>query len=343
VLTSTQPPDLAGVTEDARPRVDFEEIARALGARLSYPPARTGGPIARIEEKTASDLRQALSARRAPASLYLSLSEKVGLPLSLFGTRGRPHVLIAHNLTSGRKRALQKRTGYLHRFDRVLVLCRTQEEYLRGEAGLPEEKVRFVYHNVDHRFFAPAGGRVENYVLSVGRERRDYETLMAAVEPLNVPTTIVASSPWSRGAADGQGSSGDPSRTVPANVFMRHNLTFAALRDLYGRAAVVVVPLQSGTDYAAGATGVLEAMAMRKPLIVSDAPGIRDYVAPGETACLVPPSNPDALARVIGELLADRVRAERFARNARQVIDHGRNLDGYVAAITAVVREVLPA
>ena len=332
VLTSTRP---APAAEADSPRVDFEEIARALGASLCRPPAASGGLVARIEDKTASDLRQAWDARRTSASLYLSLSEKVGLPLALMGTRGRPHVLLAHNLTSERKRTLQKRTGYLHRFDRVLVLCRTQETYLRNEARLPEGKIRFVYNQVDHRFFAPSSERAENYVLSVGRERRDYETLMSAVGSLNVPTTILASSPWSR-AEDGQ-------KVIPANVSLRRGLTFATLRDLYERAALVVVPLQSGTDYAAGVTGVLEAMAMQKPLIVSDTPGIRDYVTPDETARVVPPGDPDALARAIAELLEDRAHADTLARNARRVVENGRNLDGYVAAVAAVVREVLPA
>ena len=335
VLTSTRP---APSAEADSPRVDFEEIACALGARLSHPPARSGGLFARIEDKTASDLRQAWAARRASASLYLSLSEKVGLPLALMGVRRRaPHLLLAHNLTSERKRALQKRTGYLHRFDRILVLCRTQEDYLRNEAGVPPEKIRFVYDKVDHRFFAPSDESVQNdgYVLSVGRERRDYETLMAAVESLNVPTTILASSPWSR-AETGQ-------QVIPANVSLRRGLTFAALRDLYQRAALVVVPLQPGTDYAAGVNGVLEAMAMRKSLIVSDTPGIRDYVTPNETARIVPPGDPDALAQAISELLGDRAHAAALAQNARLVVENGRNLDGYVAAVAAVVREVLPA
>ncbi len=339
VLTSTRPAAVRDEEKEARPRVDFEEIARVLGARLCHPPVRTGGLVARIEEKTASDLRQALSARRAPASVYLSLSEKVGLPLALMGARrGTPHLLLAHNLTSERKRALQKRTGYLHRFDRVLVLCRTQEEYLRGEAGLPDEKIRFVYDKVDHRFFAPAGERTEsgNYVLSVGRERRDYQTLIAAVESLNVPTTIVGSSPWSRAAADGQQQD-----DVPPNVSLRRGLTFVALRDLYERAAVVVVPLLPGTDYAAGVNAVLEAMAMRKPLIVSDTPGIRDYLTQDENARVVPPGDPAALARAITDLLEDQAGAEMLARNARRVIDEGRNLDGYVAAVAAIVREAL--
>jgi glycosyltransferase involved in cell wall biosynthesis len=151
-----------------------------------------------------------------------------------------------------------------------------------------------------------------------------------------VPTTILASSPWSR-AENAQGGS------IPANVSLRGGLTFAELRNLYARAAVVVVPLQPGTDYAAGVNAVLEAMAMQKPLIVSDTPGIRDYVAANETARLVPPGDPDALACALSELLEDRAHAHALARNARRVIDDGRNLDGYVAAVIAAVREVVPA
>ena len=130
---------------------------------------------------------------------------------------------------------------------------------------------------------------------------------------------------------------------VSRAVSLRRGLTFVALRDLYERASLVVVPLLPGTNYAAGVNTVLEAMAMRKPLIVTDTPGIRDYVEPNKTARVVPPGDPAALARAIAEMLEDRACAQTLARNARQIVENGRNLDGYVAAIAAVVREVLPS
>ena len=335
ILTSTAAAAAAGNTPPpagAAPRVDFIEIANAPGGFLSYPPPG-GGLAARLEEKTASDWRQAWAAARSDADVYLSLSEKVGLPLALLGRKRRPHVLLAHHLTSARKRAFQRRTGYLRRFDRVIVLCRTQEAYLREEVGLAPDRVRFVYDKVDHRFWSPPdGGADGGYILSVGRERRDYETLMEAVRPLSVPTVIVASSPWSR---QGDGHDGD----IPSNVTLRRGLSYPDLRALYAGARLVVVPLEAGCDYAAGVNAVLEAQAMRKPLIVTHTPGIADYVEDGRTARVVPAGDPAALRAGITGLLGDEAERARLAASARRVVEDGRNLDTYVQAVTGIVCE----
>jgi glycosyltransferase involved in cell wall biosynthesis len=328
VLTSTAPAALPEHGADDAPRSDFIEIARALGAEVSYP-APGEGLLGRIERRTATDLRQAWAARRAGACLYVSLSEKVGLPLALLDRGRTPHVLCAHHLTSARKRLVQRRTGYLRRFDRVLVYSRTQEAYLRGEVCLPPERVRRVYHHVDHRFFTPQNGQIGDYVLSVGREKRDYATLLEAVRPLGVPTILVASSPWSRGE--------ESRRTdLPANVTLRRGLSYVALRDLYDRAALVVLPLQAETDYAAGSTGALEAMAMAKPLVVTGTPGIADYVEDGQTARVVPPADPPALRRAITELLEDHACARRLAAGGRCAVEQGRNLDAYVQTVAEI-------
>jgi glycosyltransferase involved in cell wall biosynthesis len=322
-----------------------------------------------VEESLASDIRQALHARRSGASVYLSLSERVGLPLALLGTCGRPHVLLAHHLTSARKRALQQRTGYLHRFDRVVVFSTSQEAYLLGRVGLPAERVRRVSHNVDAAFWMPQTGEkaqktamtvasvapqqvsqpaascsaAAGYVLSVGRERRDYATLVRAVSSpgANVPTIIVASSPWSRSRSAGGGV--DSVTSPPANVSWQGGLRFTELRDLYEKAALVVVPLEPGTEYAAGSTGLMEAMAMSKAVVVTDTPGIADYVSPGKTARVVPGGDPVALREAITQLLANPVEAERLGTQARQDVLRFRTLDSYVEAIASIVREVLPA
>jgi glycosyltransferase involved in cell wall biosynthesis len=49
---------------------------------------------------------------------------------------------------------------------------------------------------------------------------------------------------------------------------------------------------------------LLEAMALGKPVIATNAGGPREIVRPGETGLLVPPANPDALAQAICSLLA---------------------------------------
>src|SRR5206468_2782513 len=58
------------------------------------------------------------------------------------------------------------------------------------------------------------------------------------------------------------------------------------------RASLVVVPsFMESCPYS-----LIEAMALGKPIVASSVPGIRDMVVDGESALLVPPGDPKALA-----------------------------------------------
>ena len=324
VLTGAVP----GATDDG-PRVDVVEIALAIGADILHP--SSGSRLARTTRRLGY-WGLAWEGRRARPELVVSLAEKVGMAFALADRSRVPHVVVAHHLTAPRRQAFQRRTGWLQRVDRVVVLARPQARYLLDVVGLPEERVRFVYDKVDHRFFTPLDGPDEGFVLAVGRSRRDYPTLVEALRPLDTPAVILPTSPWlSRGGLD---------VPLPSQVQVMSGVSAQALRSLYDRASVVVVPLQAGTDFAAGVNAVLEAMAMAKPLVVSDVAGIRDYVVDGETAVLVPAGDPAALRVAVADLLAAPERRRRLGAAAREVVEGGRNLDGYVAAIAAAVAEV---
>jgi glycosyltransferase involved in cell wall biosynthesis len=319
------------------PRLDFVELARAIGGAICFP--IRDGSIARLEERIAVDGQQALAAvRRRGVSVYVSLSERIGIPLAfLLGRRRVRHVLVAHHLTSKKKRALQRRTGYLHRFDRIVVLCRKQEEYLRAEVGLPAERLHFVYDKVDTEFWKashPAPLFEDRFVLSVGRERRDYVTLLTAARRMpDLRFVLVLSSPWSR-----QGDR--PVADMPPNVVILRDLTWCDLRALYERAAVVVVPLLPGIDYAAGVNAALEAMAMGRPLVVTATPGIAEYVAEGENALIVPPADPDALVRAVEGIFTRPGLATQRTASARQAVEAHNRIEGYVALLARILREV---
>ncbi len=328
MLTSHRPSADLGL--DA-PRIDFVELTAALGASLSYP-ASESSRLARIARRSGLTFGQALRARRAGAGAFLSLTEGVGLPLAMLDRGHTPHVMVAHNMLRPRMRLYTQLMRSLNRVDRVVVLSRSHAHFLRDELGVAPERIRFVHDKVDHRFWAPRAAACDGTVLSVGRERRDYATLVEAVRPLGVATVIVAASLWSGAAAGDLGPQLD-------HVSCRGGLSFPELRDLYDRAAVVVVPLQGGQRYAAGVNTVMEAMAMGRALVVTDTPGIADYVVDAETARVVPAGDPPALRAVIAELLADEPQRRRLGDNARAVIEGGRNLDGYVSELARLVGE----
>jgi glycosyltransferase involved in cell wall biosynthesis len=84
-----------------------------------------------------------------------------------------------------------------------------------------------------------------------------------------------------------------------------------------GRAGIVVVPsLEEGLPAV-----IMEAMASRLPVVASGVDAIPELVRDGETGLLVPPGDPDRLARAIAHLL-DRPEL------ARRMGDAGQRLRG---------------
>ncbi len=332
----------AEITAGQRPRLDYLAIADALGADVLDTRVSDGIPRWRrqVERALASDLTQADLAwgRRGAVSAWLSTSEKVGLPLALHGRSQVPHVLIAHNLRSARKRLLHRLTGVLRTgFQAIVCLSRSQEAFLRDVVNLPAARVHRLYDNVDTAFWRPEAGEAPDgdYVLAVGRENRDYGTALSAARKLGLPLTIVGSSLWSSRALGL-----DPS-DLPANVTVRQEfLSYTDLRALYAGARLVVVPLHA-CDYAAGVNGALEAMAMGKASVVSGTEGLAEYVRDGETNRVVPPGDAAALADAIGALWDDAPARRAMGAAGRARVERGMSLDGYAAQVAEIVRDVM--
>ncbi|MGC4045329.1 MAG: glycosyltransferase family 4 protein [Armatimonas sp.] len=316
VLASNRP-----LNGGCSPRSDILCLAEALGAEVTYPDSPT-----KLERALAVDIRQArAAARQSDAEPVLSLSEKVGLPLALIGPKRR-HVLVGHHLTSSKKQLMQKATGWLNRLDGIVVLCREQERYLFEEARLPAEKVHFVYDKVDSHFFVPMPEITPEpgLIVSAGRERRDWPTLLEAVKRLpDTRCTIASSSPWSR--------QGDPLFSENAQVTAVAALPYTELRALYASASVIVVPLEAGVRYAAGVNAVLEARAMGRPVVVTQTPGIAEYL---EGTISVPAGDPAALA----EALDTALRNPPGMAEIRRLVEEKANLERYVSAVVQVVQ-----
>lgn len=101
----------------------------------------------------------------------------------------------------------------------------------------------------------------------------------------------------------------------------------AYARDFLGAADIFVMPsLREGQPLA-----LLEAMAMAKPIVASDIPGIRETAEAGKEAALVPPGDPAALAAALRGLFKDMPAALAMGRRARARAE-GCGLPGYVSA-----------
>jgi glycosyltransferase involved in cell wall biosynthesis len=321
-------PDRNRADRTTCPRTDYDALAARVRGRVSI--SGSGAPpVAAVEKRLRLGVSQAIRAYRCRASVYVSLSERVGIPLALMRPRA-PHVMVAHLLTSGPKRLVTERTGLLRHTDVTVVFSKAQERYLREDLGLGEQQARFVWDKVDHRFFAP-GGAIdgEGYVLSVGREQRDYDTLIEALRPLKLPAVIVPGSNWSHRS--------QARLSVPDHVQIREGLSYLALRSLYRGARVVAVPVRPGTRYAAGVNGVLEAMSCARPVVASDTPGLAGYVEDGVDGRTVAAGDPVALGAAIEELWEDRGVAELLAMAGRDTVVRERTVEHFVDRVAGLI------
>ncbi|MBK8047648.1 MAG: glycosyltransferase family 4 protein [Anaerolineales bacterium] len=286
-------------------------MRRQLGADLLGISAEQGiwsDAVRRIQKSMRLDVVSALNAVLSGGqySAYISLSEKVAIPLAMF-TQGKakrpPHIVVAHKLSSGGKRHLFQRLHLHQEFDHMITVSRAQADYAVDVLGMRPEQVDWVRDKVDHRFFRPELGRNGDFILAVGQEQRDYETLIGAVRGAGIRLVIVASSPW---------STGKRAIARAENVTWLQNISYCQLRDLYAEARMVVVPL-CNADYAAGANALLEAMAMAKAMVVTQTTGIDGYLEDGVTGLYTPPS--DVLA-----LRGASLRSGRIPSNATGLV-----------------------
>lgn len=328
---------VGGVPSKCEPDKDFLQMARKMDAVLIGTDGLPAGPlITRLSKATALDFN--LAARtlhdHPDADVYVSFSERVGIPLgiALAQRRRRPsHILIAHKLDTIPKRLMNVVGRWTAGVDKIIVLCNSQREIAERVFRVP---CRFIKGCVvDESFFCPdASVAEEDYVLSVGSESRDYETLMRAAQRLPFRFKILSSSPWCRRKNQTRAS-------VCSNIEFLSRVSYVEMRDLYRRARLVVVPLKNVT-YAAGLNGVEEAITVNKPVIVSASRGIIDYVDHLRNAYLVPCGDADAMANAVQEVHRDESLRRRLRSGTECDVSDWASLGRYVSALENEVRDV---
>jgi glycosyltransferase involved in cell wall biosynthesis len=99
---------------------------------------------------------------------------------------------------------------------------------------------------------------------------------------------------------------------------------------------VVVVPLFGNTPRSAGQQTVLNAMVLRKPVIVSDAPGIREYVQDGRDGIVVPPGDAEALGAALDRVLAGGPAIRAMTERAHARVEREFTPRSYLERLLAV-------
>ena len=335
------------VRSGKRPRPDYIALADGLPADLlDYSAVRAeGGWFTRLLGRLGGPnaaLAWECFRRRGQYEVIFSDGEQVGIPLAVFlkflgrGPRRTRHAMIVHILSVQPKMAFFDFLGIQSAIDRFLVYATWQKNFIQARWKVPAEKVPWIPFQADGGFFRPAQAPAPDapaLICSAGLEFRDYPTMLAAVDGLDVQVVLAAASPWSTR------SDTTANRAIPANVTVRRFSLFE-MRELYARANFVVVPLFQ-VNFQAGVTTILEAMAMGKAVIVTRTPGQTDYIQEGVSGAYVPPGDPAALRAAIQYYLEHPAEADRLGQAGRTIFEKDFDLDVYVEKIKGILSTIL--
>ncbi|WP_167534310.1 MULTISPECIES: glycosyltransferase family 4 protein [Frankia] len=275
------------------------------------------------------------------SDVVLCWDERVGVPAALMaGTRNHPPVVTGviwlADVAGRRPGSLKIARCALRRSSRIFTLSTAQIPPLRTQLGIPEGRFSHVLFGVDSTFFRTSvNPPKKGLVVSVGNDRhRDFETLIRGL-----------SQGWSR-LAELRLAELRLELVTARNVAVppwlgrrRNRLTLPEVSDLYRAASMVVVCLRPNL-HVSGVTVVLEAMASGRPVVVTDTPGIRDYVDHGRTGILVPPYDTDALAEAVVHLVLDPDRAAALGAAARLDVEHRLNTEAQARRFATLLREL---
>ncbi len=332
------------------PRKDYRVLADTLGATTLDRTAISRSRILRRLAKFVgvAPLQAWLAFRqRSRYDVIFTDGEHIGIPLAILLKLTRSHaahVTVGHRLTADKKRPFFKWLGVHSHIDRLMVHSSRQHELAVHELGIPEDRLALIPYQVDAGFWQPQPDIAEERLIcSAGLEFRDYPTLVRAVDGLDVKVVIGAASHWSKRRNNAH------DEPLPSNVQVAA-FDYEALRRVYARAAIVVVPLND-IDFQAGVTTILEAMAMSKAVIVTHSRGQTDVVEDrrratrgaeevrqrppsllGELArsagmpvrpsgFYVPPEDPGALRRAIEYLMEHPERRHELGAAGREIIE----------------------
>ena len=224
------------------------------------------------------DYQTVISHRRGAnrSAVILSTVDTVGIPLVLFKRAGLIHpplVYISIGLPERIKKMTHERIRAFYRnayrgVSRFIAYGWEEANWLRRWLGFPENstKVVFIPFGVNCEYFSPRPDIIPSVdVLTIGADpQRDFKTLfwIASRHP-EVSFRVIAGKEHASGFT-----------SVPSNVEVHIDLPFPEIRNHLATARIIALPIHENT-YSAGTTTLLQAMAMARPIVVSQTGAIR--------------------------------------------------------------------
>lgn len=270
--------------------------------------------------------------------LVLSHGMQSGIVLCLwrrlFGKGKYKHIVFdigAFNSAKEEGKALKLMQFASKTLDGVIYHTAMQEEYYKKCHPWLLDKSKYIAFGTDAEFFEDMENYREKsnhkeYILSIGYNKRDWDTLIKAYEKLDteVELHLLGNDSW---------KSDNPKIKILPPVPVKEMMRMIR-GSLFG-----VLPLK-WFNYSYGQMTLMQQMAMGKAVIVSEVPSVKDYATHNVDACFYPPEDADALAEQMKRLLEEGKCRMEIGQAAAKTIKEKNNEEIMAKEIEVFIQDI---
>jgi len=244
-------------------------------------------------------------------SWALPLGVCTGLLLRLVPPRLRPvHIVRDFHLNlSRRDTAYRLRLAVLRLalpgIDALWCTSEAERAVYAEMLGLPDAAVSFYPDEPPSQYMEMPDVPCAGYVFAYGNSDRDFEGLLAVAEAIGRDMVILSQ------------SFAFPEPLPPNVRAVRSRVSEAEMVGLLQAAAVVVVPTRD-RRLAAGQNGLLESMALGRPVVAAANVAVLELAEHGEEALFYEPGDREGLLRAVRAVLDDPEAAREMGRRGRE-------------------------
>ena len=223
--------------------------------------------------------------------------------------------------------------------DNIICVSSIQIDLFSKALRISRKKVSYIPVGIDTDFFSDVHSESENnIILCIGDADRDDVTLVSAIK--NLPVKLIR-------VSDRMEIIENFKRLLHYSQFsdLKNRFLFLSaindnqLRKLYSEAKIVVVVISKDSSQPAGLTALLEAMAMGKPVIITEGFATNDYVLNGKTGIIIKPANPTELRNAIIKLLSNYELRRSIGNMARRQVEAKFNIETNAEKLAYILRK----
>ncbi len=326
-------------------------VACQPGSPLAERARAAGLEVAEVRMRGEADFRAVLALRRILrrgafdiVHMHTSHAHAIGCAAAALARQGRTIVsrrvdfAVAMNVISGFK--------YRHGVDRFIAISEAVRRVL-VEGGVEPAKVSVVHSGIDlsrfnhvppnrfrEEFGVPPDSPIIGNVAALA-DHKGQRYLLAAMPG------VLAAEPKARLFVVGDGELRGALEAQARELGIAHAVTFTGFRTDVPQWLDFFDVFVMSSHLEGLCTSVLDALAMRKPVVAAAAGGLPEIIRHEETGLLVPPKEPQPLAEAIVRLLRDRELGRRLGEAGRRLVEADFSADSMVEGTIRVYHEAL--